>query len=402
MQKKSAKVFTGAVIALILSLTIFFAGICRTETQAVDSQGRAVGVDVSSYNGTIDWEKAKANGVDFAIIRIGFGDDDPKQDDTFAVTNMEGCEDAGIPYGVYIYSYAITEKEVDSEVSHTLRMIEGHDPELGIWFDMEDADGYKKDRHAFNPYTHGKELTNFCLRFVEAMKEKGFENVGVYSNWDYYHNVLDYDLLSNAGLIWLAHWGISSPSMECAMWQYSEQGKVTGIPSARVDMDMIYSGSPLYGLIVSDEPVEQGTPAAPLVMSDGKSICRGDVNGDNAIDVIDLALVKKHVLKKSVLQGDAFTLGDVNNDGTVDVIDLAQVKKHILGKIDLLAQAQQETTEDSETTTDTETKAEPETTADSETTTDPETKADSATSTDPETSSAEAADSETTTTGTGE
>ena len=60
MQKKSARVLTGAGIALILSLTIFFAGFFRTETRAVDSQGRAVGVDVSSYNGTIDWNTAKA------------------------------------------------------------------------------------------------------------------------------------------------------------------------------------------------------------------------------------------------------------------------------------------------------------------------------------------------------
>ncbi|MBQ1284971.1 MAG: hypothetical protein IIY19_00835, partial [Lachnospiraceae bacterium] len=205
MQKKSARVLKGAGIALILSLTIFFAGFFRTETRAIDSQGRAVGVDVSAYNGTIDWNKAKANGVDFAIIRIGWGDDGyPNQDDSYAITNMNGCEAAGIPYGVYIYSYAVTEKEVDSEVAHTIRMIQGHNPVLGIWFDMEDADGYKQYRMGFNPYTHGEELTNFCLKYMNAIKAYGYENVGVYANRDYFVNVLDYSQISSNGLIWLA------------------------------------------------------------------------------------------------------------------------------------------------------------------------------------------------------
>ncbi len=342
MQKKSARVLTGAGIALILSLTIFFAGIFRTETRAIDSQGRAVGVDVSSYNGTIDWKSAKANGVDFAIIRIGYGDDDTNQDDPYAITNMNGCEAAGIPYGVYIYSYAISEREVDSEISHTLRMIQGHNPVLGVWFDMEDADGYKQYRHAFNPYTHGDELTNYCLRFVNAIKANGYENVGVYANRDYFVNVLDYESLNSAGLIWLAHWGISSPSMRCDLWQYSDAGKVTGIPSYAVDMDMIYPDSPLYGYIVPQEDDDTDEPAPSIIKDDGTLLVRGDVNGDDAIDVIDLAIVKKHILGKKVLQGDAFTLGDVNNDGAVDVIDLAQVKKHILGKTDLFAKAKEQ------------------------------------------------------------
>ena len=353
MQKKSARVLTGAGIALILSLTIFFAGIFRTETRAIDSQGRADGVDVSAYNGTIDWNKAKANGVDFAIIRIGWGDDGyPNQDDSYAITNMNGCEAAGIPYGVYIYSYAVTEKEVDSEVAHTIRMIQGHNPVLGIWFDMEDADGYKQYRMGFNPYTHGGELTNFCLKYMNAIKAYGYENVGVYANRDYFVNVLDYSQISSNGLIWLAHWGISSPSMGCALWQYSDAGTVTGIPSYAVDMDLIYPDSPLYGYIVPQEPDDTDEPAPSIIKDDGTLLVRGDVNGDDAIDVIDLALVKKQILGKIVLEGDAFTLADINDDQAVDVIDLALVKKHILGKIDLFALAQeQQPTLQSETTT---------------------------------------------------
>ncbi len=337
MQKKSARVLTGAGIALILSLTIFFAGIFRTETRAVDSQGRAVGVDVSSYNGTIDWNTAKASGLDFAIIRIGFGDDDTNQDDPRAIANMIGCEAAGIPYGVYIYSYAVSEREVDSEINHTLRMIQGHYPELGVWFDMEDADGYK-NRHNFNPYTHGWELTNYCLRFVTAMQNAGYR-VGVCANRDYFVNVLDYSLIRSNCMIWLAHWGISEPSLGCDMWQFTSSGQMNGVPSTweGVDMNLIYPGSPLYDIVVptSDEPDDDFTPIDSIIRDDGTIICRGDVNGDDVIDVVDLAIVKKHILGKITLRDNAFKLGDVNGDNSIDVVDLAIIKKHILGKIDL-------------------------------------------------------------------
>ena len=119
-----------------------------------------------------------------------------------------------------------------------------------------------------------------------------------------------------------------------------------------VDMDLIYPDSPLYGYIVPQEPDDTDEPAPSIIKDDGTLLVRGDVNGDDAIDVIDLALVKKQILGKIVLEGDAFTLADINDDQAVDVIDLALVKKHILGKIDLFALAQeQQPTLQSETTT---------------------------------------------------
>ena len=153
MSNKAFRLFIYAFTAAVVFLTVLFACFSQKEVKAIDSRGRCLGVDVSSYNGVIDWNKAKASGIDFAIIRIGFGDDDTKQDDARAIANMNGCEAADVPYGVYIYSYAISEGEVDSEIAHTLRMINGHYPALGVWFDMEDADGYKS-RHNYNPYTY--------------------------------------------------------------------------------------------------------------------------------------------------------------------------------------------------------------------------------------------------------
>lgn len=219
----------------------------KPKVYAAAANGYYHGIDVSSYNGNINWEAAKAGGVEFAIIRIGYGNNETAQDDIKAERNMRECERLGIPYGVYIYSYALSYAEVNSEIEHTIRMIQGHNPVLGIWFDMEDADQYK-EKHYFNPYTHGEELTNFCLHFLRAMKARGYIRLGVYANPDYFWNVLDYDKISAEGWIWIAHWGVDSPAFPGAVWQYSASGTVYGNPG-KFDVNLIFKGSTLYPII---------------------------------------------------------------------------------------------------------------------------------------------------------
>ena len=119
---------------------------------------QAVGMDVSSYQGNIDWDVVKATGeIKFAIIRIGFGDDDTSQDDRLAIHNMDECERVGIPYGVYLFSYAVSEEQAKSEASHLLRMIKGRNPMLGVYLDVENVtydngSGYYQN-HGLDPYS---------------------------------------------------------------------------------------------------------------------------------------------------------------------------------------------------------------------------------------------------------
>lgn len=87
------------------------------------------GIDVSEHNGKIDWKKVKADGIDFAIIRCGYGMDDPEQDDDYWEYNVSECERLGIPYGVYLYSYADSTTRASKEADHTLRLLEGHNPQ---------------------------------------------------------------------------------------------------------------------------------------------------------------------------------------------------------------------------------------------------------------------------------
>lgn len=194
------------------------------------------GIDVSSHQGTIDWDAVKADGIEFAIIRVGFGSDEGDQDDKQAINNMLGCERVGLPYAVYLYSYALEDHQVLSEASHVLRMIDGHKPQLGVWFDMEDADGYK-ERNGMNVFESRQLLTDFCKTFCNIINATG-NKAGIYANMNYFSNVLYLDQLLDYDK-WLAIWGPSKcPDGDWKVWQYTSDGTVSGI-GGRVDMDVL-------------------------------------------------------------------------------------------------------------------------------------------------------------------
>ena len=83
------------------------------------------GIDVSQYQGVINWELVKRH-IDFAIIRCGYGQDIPGQDDRMFKRNADECTRLGIPFGVYLYSYAQNENEALSEARHVMRLIKDY------------------------------------------------------------------------------------------------------------------------------------------------------------------------------------------------------------------------------------------------------------------------------------
>ena len=206
--KSILKMFFVIILSCIMAVTM-------------NNAAMAVVIDVSGHDGLIDWDSAKEH-IEGVIIRIGYGNDYAYQDDNQAVQNMDECDRLGIPYGVYIYSYAMTMQETESEISHTLRMLKGRNPVRGVWFDMEDADEYKKN-HGMDVYSEEDRtlLTDICIRFIEEMHSRGYIT-GVYANYDYYKNVLDTNRLSmTEGFnMWLAHWDVEEPDMDCMMWQF--------------------------------------------------------------------------------------------------------------------------------------------------------------------------------------
>ena len=96
------------------------------------------GIDVSSWQGTIDWQKVKSDGIEFAIIRCGYGQNIISQDDNTFKKNADECTRLGIPFGVYLYSYATSVDKAKSEAEHVLRLIKDYNLDYGIWYDLED------------------------------------------------------------------------------------------------------------------------------------------------------------------------------------------------------------------------------------------------------------------------
>lgn len=220
------------------------------------------GIDVSHNNGRLNWNEIKDSGIEFAIIRCGYGSDVPEQDDSEYEYNVSECERLDIPYGIYLYSYALDMNELQSEIAHVERLLGNKKPQLGISFDMEDADGYKA-KNGLNVYESGNLLTNMCNTFCQYFADSGYKSF-VYASYDYFANVLgEIDHLK-----WLAHWSIPEPSMSCAIWQYTSDGVVNG-SSARTDMNYCYIDIPKKE--VTQEPTR---PTEPII--DNKGINVGD------------------------------------------------------------------------------------------------------------------------------
>ncbi len=94
-------------------------------------------IDVSEHQRRINWEAVKPH-IDGAIIRCGYGDDEAGQDDKWWSYNVKECERLGIPYGVYLYSYADSVAHANSEVAHAKRLLKGHKPQYPVYIDLEE------------------------------------------------------------------------------------------------------------------------------------------------------------------------------------------------------------------------------------------------------------------------
>ena len=188
------------------------------------------GIDVSEYQAKIDWDKVKTDDVNFAILRIGYGMDITSQDDKYIKRNIEECERVGIPFGVYLFSYANTVEKAKSEAEHTLRLIKGHTLKMGVWYDIEDS----KTSGAVGKET----LTNIINTYCNIIKNSGY-NVGIYANLNWLNNKIEKSVQKEYP-IWVAQY-----YKECQyegdyiLWQYTNEGKVNGI-NGNVDMNYYY------------------------------------------------------------------------------------------------------------------------------------------------------------------
>jgi GH25 family lysozyme M1 (1,4-beta-N-acetylmuramidase) len=194
------------------------------------------GIDISKHNGTIDFQKVKKAGIDFAMIRAGFGSDTV---DTHFRRNVKGAIDNGIKCGVYWLSYAYTAEMAKREARKCIDTIKAYILEYPVAFDFEYASvEYAKSQGV----TVTKELASHIAdTFLTAVKNAGY-HVILYTNIDYYNRFFN-DAVKKKYDIWLAAYREEKPNFGQKIWQYSERGKVDGI-KGNVDMNISYYQTP--------------------------------------------------------------------------------------------------------------------------------------------------------------
>ena len=183
------------------------------------------GIDVSENNGRVDWQEVANSGVKFAIIRVGYGNGHL---DGELYRNVNNALLHGLKIGVYFYSYALNVRSARKEAGFVVQTLIdcGLTPEklhMGVWYDMEDADGYKQ-RHGM-PST--AELTAMCSAFVSALNAAGY-SCGIYASLDWLENKIATKQLANYVPYWCAQWGGSCDWPKAKMWQYTDRFLING------------------------------------------------------------------------------------------------------------------------------------------------------------------------------
>lgn len=206
-----------------------------------------VGIDVSVWNTSVDWNKVKAAGVDFVMIRVGYrgyGSAGNMVEDRMFKTHMEGAIHAGLDVGVYFYTQAITEQEAVAEANFVLERIKNYKLTYPIAFDIEKAEVENPGDVPRTEKLTNKQRTDITLAFCNTIKAANYFPI-IYSNKSFLEDKLETNRLSDYH-IWLAHWVQNTDyDKPYSIWQYSETGTVEGI-QGNVDLDIGFFDYPAY------------------------------------------------------------------------------------------------------------------------------------------------------------
>ena len=202
-----------------------------------------LGIDVSTWNGRIDWNAVKRSGVKFALLRLGYGSDITSQDDNTFEYNYTHATAAGIPIGAYIYSYAANASMAKSEAQHCIRVLKGKKLQLPVYIDFEE------DSLAGVAYT-------VAQTWIAEMKKAGY-TPGIYTTSHWFRNYVGEHNVSK----WIAYWGnddgtLCSRPAGSDIHQYTSKGRINGI-CGDVDLNYMYNTSILN--TGGTKPAEQKT-----------------------------------------------------------------------------------------------------------------------------------------------
>lgn len=203
----------------------------KTATCKVTVSGSAVKcIDVSTWQGTeVDFNRVKASGIDYVILRAGYGRETYQKDDTFEI-NYKKAKAAGMKVGAYWFSYAMSPEEAVAEAKACLYCIDGKTFDLPVYYDMEYAPAISKlDKQAY---------TNLASGFCKTITDAGYK-AGVYASAYVFGNELNYNKIAESYSVWNAEWN-SDYTVNCDIWQYTSEARVDGI-YGNVDCSYIFN-----------------------------------------------------------------------------------------------------------------------------------------------------------------
>lgn len=254
--KKSIKILSVflAVIMAFASTSVAFAstkfyskydGKTYTHNTKFDTFNKVVGIDVSMHNKTVDFNKVKADGIDFVYVRVGYTGYTKKKlslnYDPYYQENITNALAAGLRVGVYWYSQALNEEEALQEANMLLNVIGSYNITLPVVYDYEFA-GVGDDGRLDSANLSKAQMTANSLAFLNRVSQMGYTPC-LYANYSFLKNRVNASQISSIAKIWLAHYNTSTDYPgDYEYWQYTSDGRVNGI-SGRVDMNVWYQGA---------------------------------------------------------------------------------------------------------------------------------------------------------------
>ena len=186
------------------------------------------GIDISKWQQNVDYSKLKSQGIEFAILRCGYGKDSSQKDSMFE-THYKNLNEQGIKLGAYLYSYATSVENAKKEAENCLNFIKDKEFELPIFYDLEDK----------ITKCLGKEIiTKIAKTFCEIIENAGYKT-GVYANLNWFTNFIDINEIKQYK-IWLAQWSNNpTKNFNYQYWQFTSKGKIDGI-QGNVDLNFCY------------------------------------------------------------------------------------------------------------------------------------------------------------------
>ncbi|MBO5461259.1 MAG: glycoside hydrolase family 25 protein [Ruminococcus sp.] len=194
-----------------------------------------IGIDVSEFQGEVDWQLVKDWGAEFAIIRLGyrtFGDDGELVLDVGFEQNMQGALDAGLDVGVYFFSQAVSEEEAREEAEYVLSYIQDYEIKGPVVIDTEEI----KDTEARTDDNTMEQYTNNCIVFCETIKSAGYEPM-IYANMKWMAYALDLTRLTEYSFWYADYQEEPQCPYDFEIWQYTQIGVIPGIES-NVNMNL--------------------------------------------------------------------------------------------------------------------------------------------------------------------